>query len=32
VLDLRYVREQGLWLDLQILARTVGRLTGRGAN
>jgi lipopolysaccharide/colanic/teichoic acid biosynthesis glycosyltransferase len=31
-LDLRYVREQGLWLDLRILARTVGRLTGRGAN
>lgn len=31
-LDLRYVREQSLWLDLCILARTAGRLTGRGAN
>jgi len=31
-LDLRYVREHGVWLDLKILARTVGRLTGRGAN
>jgi len=26
------VREHGVWLDLKILARTVGRLTGRGAN
>jgi lipopolysaccharide/colanic/teichoic acid biosynthesis glycosyltransferase len=31
-LDLRYVREHGVWLDLKILAWTVGRLTGRGAN
>jgi lipopolysaccharide/colanic/teichoic acid biosynthesis glycosyltransferase len=31
-LDLRYVREHGVWLDLKILAATVGRLTGRGAN
>ena len=31
-LDLRYVREQSVWLDLKILAWTVGRLTGRGAN
>ena len=28
-LDLRYVREQSVWLDLKILARTAGRLTGR---
>ena len=31
-LDLQYVREHGVWLDLKILARTVGRLSGRGAN
>jgi lipopolysaccharide/colanic/teichoic acid biosynthesis glycosyltransferase len=31
-LDLRYVREHDVWLDFKILARTVGRLTGRGAN
>jgi lipopolysaccharide/colanic/teichoic acid biosynthesis glycosyltransferase len=31
-LDLRYVREQSLWLDLKIMAWTVGRLTGRGSN
>lgn len=31
-LDLQYVREQGLWLDLRILAWTLGRLTGRGSN
>jgi len=31
-LDLRYVREHGVWMDLKILGRTVGRLTGRGAN
>jgi lipopolysaccharide/colanic/teichoic acid biosynthesis glycosyltransferase len=31
-LDLRYVREHGLWLDLKIIAWTVGRLGGKGAN
>jgi len=31
-LDLRYVRERSVWLDLKILAWTAGRLTGRGAN
>ena len=31
-LDLRYVREHSVWLDLKILAWTAGRLTGRGAN
>ncbi len=31
-LDLRYVREHDLWLDLKILAWTASRLTGRGAN
>ncbi|MFY8103112.1 MAG: sugar transferase [Ramlibacter sp.] len=31
-LDLQYVREQGLWLDLCILGWTLGRLTGRGSN
>ena len=31
-LDLRYVREQGVWLDLRIIAWTLGRLAGRGSN
>jgi lipopolysaccharide/colanic/teichoic acid biosynthesis glycosyltransferase len=31
-LDLRYVREQSTWLDLKIMAWTVGRLTGKGSN
>jgi len=31
-LDLRYVREGNLWLDLRIMAWTVGRLAGRGSN
>ena len=31
-LDLRYTREATLWLDLQILWRTLGRLSGKGAN
>lgn len=31
-LDLRYVREHGLFLDLRILALTVGRLAGKGSN
>jgi lipopolysaccharide/colanic/teichoic acid biosynthesis glycosyltransferase len=31
-LDLRYVREQSLALDLRILAMTLGRLTGKGSN
>jgi lipopolysaccharide/colanic/teichoic acid biosynthesis glycosyltransferase len=31
-LDLRYAREHGLKMDLCIMARTVGRLTGTGAN
>ena len=31
-LDLRYVREHSVWLDLKIMAWTVGRLTGKGAN
>lgn len=31
-LDLRYVRERSLWLDLKIMASTVGRLTGKGSN
>ena len=31
-LDLRYVRDHGLWLDLRILGMTLGRLSGRGAN
>jgi len=31
-LDLRYVREQSLALDLRIMAWTLGRLGGKGAN
>lgn len=31
-LDLRYVREQSLWLDLQVLWWTLGRLSGKGSN
>ncbi len=31
-LDLRYVREQGLWLDLQVMWWTLGRLSGKGSN
>ena len=31
-LDLRYTREQSLWLDIKILWRTLGRLNGKGGN
>lgn len=31
-LDLRYAREASVWLDLRILAWTVGRLSGKGSN
>jgi lipopolysaccharide/colanic/teichoic acid biosynthesis glycosyltransferase len=31
-LDLRYVREHSVWLDLKIMVWTVARLTGKGAN
>ncbi len=31
-LDLQYVREQSLWLDLRIIGWTLGRLTGKGSN
>jgi lipopolysaccharide/colanic/teichoic acid biosynthesis glycosyltransferase len=31
-LDLRYAHEHSLWLDLRILAWTIGRVSGRGSN
>ncbi|WP_157979341.1 sugar transferase [Rhodoferax ferrireducens] len=31
-LDLRYTREACVWLDLKIMWRTLGRLSGEGAN
>ncbi len=31
-LDLRYAREQSVWLDLKIMAWTLARLTGKGSN
>ncbi len=31
-LDLAYVRERSLWLDLRILVWTLARVSGRGAN
>jgi lipopolysaccharide/colanic/teichoic acid biosynthesis glycosyltransferase len=31
-LDLRYVQERSLWLDLKIMGRTFTRLTGQGSN
>jgi lipopolysaccharide/colanic/teichoic acid biosynthesis glycosyltransferase len=31
-LDLRYVREHSLWLDLRIMIWTLGRLSGGGSN
>ncbi|MES2975038.1 MAG: sugar transferase [Pseudomonadota bacterium] len=31
-LDLRYVREAGVWLDLRIMWWTLGRLSGKGSN
>ena len=31
-LDLRYVRERNLWLDLRIMGWTFKRLTGKGSN
>ena len=31
-LDLQYVREHGLWLDLRIIFWTLGRLAGKGSN
>jgi lipopolysaccharide/colanic/teichoic acid biosynthesis glycosyltransferase len=30
--DLRYTRESSVWLDLKIMAWTLGRLTGKGSN
>jgi lipopolysaccharide/colanic/teichoic acid biosynthesis glycosyltransferase len=31
-LDLRYVREHSVWLDLKIMLWTLGRLSGKGSN
>lgn len=31
-LDLRYVRESSLWLDVKIMWWTLGRLSGKGSN
>jgi lipopolysaccharide/colanic/teichoic acid biosynthesis glycosyltransferase len=31
-LDLQYSRESSLWLDLKVMAWTLGRLTGKGSN
>jgi lipopolysaccharide/colanic/teichoic acid biosynthesis glycosyltransferase len=31
-LDLRYAREHSVWLDLRIMAWTLGRLSGKGSN
>ena len=31
-LDLQYVRDQSLWLDVKIMLWTLGRLSGKGAN
>lgn len=31
-LDLRYVREAGVWLDIKIMWWTLGRLSGKGSN
>ena len=31
-LDLQYVRERSLWLDLRIVGWTLGRLSGQGSN
>jgi len=31
-LDLRYIRESSVWLDLKIMWLTLGRLSGKGSN
>ena len=31
-LDLRYVRDANVWMDLKILWLTIGRLCGKGGN
>jgi len=31
-LDLRYAKEHTLWLDLKIIAWTLGRVAGQGSN